>query len=238
MRFELRRADVGPDVSWAVAADRAAARLGQVSGPVLAVDLSGDPLVFGVDEQHRFAVRPMTEGDLPSLVRWVNAAHVARWWDDDRSPDEVAAHYGPALSGQDPTRLWIWEVNGRSVGFAQDYRIADYPDYGLVCGRPDAIGFDYLIGEPAYAGRGLGTSLLWVLLRDIVTPAYSDAGELFAAPDHRNHRSLRVLRKVGATEGVWFDEPHDPARPGGRQDTVIGHSIDVARVMGRSVTGK
>ena len=70
-----------------------------------------------------------------------------------------------------------------------------------MCGRPDAIGFDYVIGEAAHVDRGLGTSLLWVFLRDIVVPAYDGAMELFAAPDHRNTRSLRVLAKLGADRG-------------------------------------
>lgn len=197
-------------------------------GPVLAVDLSSDPLRFGIDEEHRFAVRPMTEGDLSDVVRWVNADHVAQWWDRHRSPEQVEAHYGPALRGEEPTRLWIWEVNGRSVGFAQDYRIADHPEFALLCGRPDAVGFDYLIGEVAFTGRGLGTSLLWVYLRDIVAPAYLDCRELFAAPDHRNAASRRVLAKIGAAEGLWFDEPTGH----GTVQTVVGCSLDVARVLG------
>jgi aminoglycoside 6'-N-acetyltransferase len=123
--------------------------------------------------------------------------------------------------------MWVWVVNGRSVGFCQDYRIADHPDYALLSGHPDAVGFDYVIGEPAHVDRGLGTSLLWVFLRDIVVPAYDGVRELFAAPDHRNGRSLRVLEKLGATQGLWFDEPQD----GGRVDTVVGCSIDVRRVL-------
>ena len=174
----------------------------------------------------------MTEGDLGVLTRWVNAPHVSKWWDENRSPEQVAAYYGPGLRGEDAVRYWIWEVNGRSVGFCQDYRISDHPDYALLCGRPDAIGFDYVIGEAAHVDRGLGTSLLWVFLRDIVVPAYDGATELFAAPDHRNTRSLRVLAKLGATEGMWFDEPRNPARSGGRVDTVVGCSIDVQRVLG------
>ena len=124
-------------------------------------------------------------------------------------------------------RYWIWEVNGRSVGFSQDYRIADHPEFALLCGRPDAIGFDYVIGEAAFVGRGLGTRLLWVYLRDIVVPAYDGSSELFAAPDHRNARSLRVLAKLGATQGMWFDEP----QADGTVDTVVGCSIDVQRVL-------
>ena len=223
MRFELLRSEVAAGESWARAADRRAAG----RGPVLAVDLSGDPLRFQVDDEHRFALRPMTEGDFAALHRWVNAPHVAKWWDEHRSAEQIAAYYGPGIRGEEPVRYWIWEVNGRSVGFCQDYRISDHPEYALLCGRPDAIGFDYVIGEAAHIGRGLGTSLLWVFLRDIVVPAYDGAMELFAAPDHRNVRSRRVLSKLGAVEGIWFDEP----QADGRVDTVVGCSIDVSRVL-------
>lgn len=228
MQIDLSRSQVRPGESWARAADRLAEGLGAGRGPVLAVDLSADPLRFCVEEVHRFAVRPMTTGDFPDLVRWVNAPHVAKWWDEHRSPEAVAAHYGPALRGEEAVRYWILEVNGRSVGFCQDYRISDHPDYALLCGRPDAVGFDYVIGEAAFVGRGLGTKLLWVFLRDIVVPGHPGLSEVFAAPDHRNARSLRVLEKLGATQGLWFDEP---ARDGGRVDTVIGCSIDVDRVL-------
>ena len=230
MQVEVRRDEVRRGESWAAAADRLAGG----RGPVLAVDLSGDPLRFRLDEDHRFSVRPMTPGDFHDVSRWVNEPHVARWWDEHRTVEEVAAQYGPALRGQDPTRMWVWEVNGRSVGFSQDYRISDHPDYALLSSRPDAVGFDYALGEPAFVGRGLGTGLLWVYLRDIVWPAYADVGELFAAPDHRNATSLRVLAKLGFSQGLWFDEPG----PYGRVDTVIGCSLDVVRVIGDHVTGE
>lgn len=231
MQFEFPRAQVHDDESWAQAADR----LAPGSGPVLAHDLSADPLRFRLDPEHVFSIRPMTPGDFADVSRWVNEPHVARWWDEHRTPDQVAAHYGPALRGEDPTRMWVWEVNGRSVGFCQDYRVGDHPDYALLSARPDAIGVDYALGEPAFVGRGLGTSLLWVFLRDIVWPAYVDAREFFAAPDHRNAASLRVLAKLGFVEGMWFDEPG----PFGRTDTVVGCSVDVAQVIGRhKVTGE
>ena len=60
VQIEFARAQVRADESWAQAADRLAGG----RGPVLAVDLSADPLRFCVDDEHRFAMRPMTEGDL------------------------------------------------------------------------------------------------------------------------------------------------------------------------------
>jgi aminoglycoside 6'-N-acetyltransferase len=176
------------------------------------------------------AFRPMTRADLPSVVRWVAQPHVRRWWDDEA--DDLARaerHYRPAIDGDDPTRMWVVEVNGRSVGFVQDYLIGDHPDFALLTARPDAVGFDYAIGEPAWVGRGLGTRLLWEFLRDVVGPHRPDAPEYFAAPDHRNAASLRVLDKLGFERGLWFDEPQS----GGRVATVVGCALDVRRVLGR-----
>jgi aminoglycoside 6'-N-acetyltransferase len=175
--------------------------------------------------------RPMSVADLPDLVRWTTAPHVARWWDRESVDLETAQrHYGPRLSGVDPTRMWVFEVNGRSVGFAQDYLIGDHPDYALLTARPDAVGFDYAVGDPAWVGRGIGTRLLWEYLRDVVRPHYPTVTTFFAAPDHRNGASLRMLDKLGFERGLWFDEPQS----GGEVSTVVGCSLDVPRVLGRN----
>lgn len=176
------------------------------------------------------AVRPMTPADLPDVVRWTTAPHVARWWDGDAADLAVAArHYGPRLTGQDPTRMWVFEVDGRSVGFAQDYRVGDHPEFALLTALPDAVGVDYAVGDPRWVGRGVGTRLLWEYLRDVVVPHYPGATTCFAAPDHRNAASLRVLDKLGFERGLWFDEP----QAGGAVRTVVGCTLEVPRILGR-----
>ncbi|NUR06293.1 MAG: GNAT family N-acetyltransferase [Nocardioidaceae bacterium] len=176
----------------------------------------------------------MTRADLPDVVAWQGRPHVARWWGDEAASVEAAErHYGPALDGADPTRLWVLEVSGRSVGMLQDYRIGDHPEYALLTARPDAVGVDYLVGEPAWVGNGTGTRMLWAYLRDVVRPHYAGLAEVFAAPDHRNAVSLRVLDKLGFVRGLWFDEP----QPDGRVDTVVGCTLDVPGVLGGFVTG-
>jgi aminoglycoside 6'-N-acetyltransferase len=57
---------------------------------------------------------------------------------------------------------------------------------------------------------------------------FPDATAYFAAPDHRNAASLRVLAKAGFAEGVWFDEPDNR----GGVTTMVGCSLDVAQVLG------
>ena len=177
----------------------------------------------------RLAFRPLTRADFADVVAWQAQPYVARWWSQEATDLAGAErHYGPAIDGGDPTRMWVAEVNGRSVGLLQDYRIGDHPDYALLTARPDAVGMDYLLGDPSWVGSGIGTRLLWAYVRDVVVPHYPRLREVFAAPDHRNTASLRVLDKLGFVRGLWFDEP----QPGGRVDTVVGCTFDVARILG------
>jgi aminoglycoside 6'-N-acetyltransferase len=211
----------GTSTAW-LAADESARRLSADTAALLAQAdrIPGVTLAF----------RPMTRADFPDVVAWQKEPHVARWWVDEAT-DAAAAerHYGPALDGDDATRLWIVEVNRRSVGFLQDYRIGDHPEYALLTRTPEAVGVDYAIGHPGWVGRGIGTRMLWTFLRDVVRPHYLDAPAYFAAPDHRNRASLRVLDKLGFVQGLWFDEP----QPHGGVATVVGCSLDVRTVLGR-----
>ena len=236
----LRQVGLGGYEAWAV----------DLSGPVavMAVDVPGEVRTDHLPVDHgdeavaravavpdvRLGFRPMTRADFLDVVRWTTAEHVARWWDDESADLESAErHYGPAVDGHDPTRMWVVEINGRSVGFVQDYLIGDHPEYALLTARPDAVGIDYAIGEVAWAGRGTGTRMLWTFLREVVRPHYPDARDYFAAPDHRNAASLRVLDKLGFERGLWFDEP----QRGGRVDTMVGCTLDVRRLFGRPTDG-
>ncbi|MDP9822699.1 GNAT family N-acetyltransferase [Nocardioides massiliensis] len=224
------RGEVGAGQGWyAAARELARDRVPDHAGwQLLAEDLADSPRRFVLVEFAGLAFRPLTRGDLRDLVRWQQAEHVAPWW--RASAVDLAAaetRYGPAIDGTDPTRHWIVERHGRSIGWVQDYRVADHPDWALTTAPQDSVGIDYLIGEPAHVGRGIGTRMLSAYLTDVVAPAY-DAPVIFAAPDHRNRASLRVLDKLGFTQGVWFDCPV----PGGEASTVIGCTLDVAATYG------
>jgi len=212
--------------SWGAAARRVAAT---VHGAPVAVDLSSEPKRFAVDNDLTVTLRPMSRGDLSDVARWRQQEHVHRWWQSDGDPtlENVTAQYAPDIDGMTPTRIWVVELNGRSVGFVQDYRIAEYPDYALLTPDPAAIGVDYAIGEPAWIGRGVGVRMLWAWLLK-AQHRFPEATTFFSAPDHRNEPSLRVLDKVGFTRGIWFDEPQED----GTTATVVGCSLDVRRVVG------
>lgn len=211
--------------SWAAAARRTAA---SVHGEPVPVDLSGEVKQFLVDHDNRVAVRAMTRGDLRDVTRWRQSDHIRRWRAADGEPtaERIEADYGPNIDGMSATRMWVAEVNGRSVGFVQDYRIGDYPEYAVLGPDPKAIGVDYALSEE-WCGRGLGVRVLWAWMAR-ARNRFPDATAYFAAPDHRNTASLRMLAKAGFEEGTWFDEP----QPDGTVDTVVGCTLDVRRVLG------
>lgn len=174
-------------------------------------------------------LRAMTRADLRDVLRWRHEPHVARWFPTAEAAtlETIEARYGPRIDGEVPTRMFVVEANGRSVGLLQDYRISDHPEFAVLTPEPDAIGVDYLVGEVAWLHRGVGTRMLrrWF---DVAHAGYPDATTYFAAPDHRNVVSRRLLLRVGFTEGIWFDEP----QPDGGVATLVGHSIAVASVLG------
>jgi aminoglycoside 6'-N-acetyltransferase len=230
-QLTVRRSDVEPGESWVEAAIR---RSGDPHTKPWAVDLSRETLVFGVGQGPgdvaSVEIRPLVRQDFPVIVAWKSMPHVKRWWNDEaRTVRDIEQHYGAALDGTEPTRLWVVRINGGMCGFLQDYLIGDHPEYAILTAKPDAVGFDYLIGDPNLVGKGVGTRVLWSFLADHVAPHYPEATTFFAAPDHRNIGSLRMLAKLGFSQGLWFDEP----QPGGRVDTVVGCSFDVPTILGR-----
>lgn len=156
----------------------------------------------------------MTDADLVDLVRWRSADHVVRWYGAPLADVDAARRlYARRLRGESPTRMWVARNLGRAIGFVQDYPVAAYEDLAVKVADDQAIGFDYLIGEPSLVGRGLGTAMIWSFLRDVLCRDYPDAPRFMASPDHRNSRSLRALAKCGFTPGLWIDMPKSPQLP-------------------------
>jgi aminoglycoside 6'-N-acetyltransferase len=146
------------------------------------------------------ALRRMDRADLPRLSRWLETPHVKQWWRESADPDAVEAAYGPAIDGADPTELLIAELDGRPIGMLQRYRLADNPDYERaldLAGAPrPAAGLDYLIGDAALTGRGLGPSMIANASADAWT-VYPEVVAIIVTVQIENRRSWRALEKAG-----------------------------------------
>jgi aminoglycoside 6'-N-acetyltransferase len=136
--------------------------------------------------------RPLTAADFELLTVWRNAPHVAAWWDGPQDLERITAQYAPRLTGDDPVRMYIAEWEGRPLG-----RIQYEPTHGwLPEFGHDVANIDFLIGNEADIGRGLGPRMIAGFLREVVlkdrrfTRVVSD-------PAKANRRSVRALEKAG-----------------------------------------
>jgi aminoglycoside 6'-N-acetyltransferase len=156
---------------------------------------------------------------------------VARWWREPADPASVAARYGPAVAGSDPTELFVVELAGSPVGMVQRYRVDDDPSWRRALSVVDlpepAAGIDYLIGLPALIGRGIGTAMIRRAVEELWAE-HPEVASVVVAVAQGNRRSWRALERCGFARRwsgeLRSDDPSDdgPAhlyvreRPGGR----------------------
>ena len=141
----------------------------------------------------------------------------------------MAARYGPGIDGMSPTRMWVAEVNGRSVGF-----VPGLPDRGLprlrrAHSRPgrDRASTTRSASPPG-CGRGFGARVLWAWMVR-ARHRFPERDDLLRRPDHRNVASLRMLDKAGFVRG---HSGSTSRRPTGTIGTVVGCTLDVRTVIG------
>jgi aminoglycoside 6'-N-acetyltransferase len=144
--------------------------------------------------------RRLTDDDLPTMHRWLNDPGVVQWWEgDDVSWEGVVRDYGSGC--QDPTEHWIASSQDNDIGFIQCYAAADYPeesDSWFALGVDQAAaGIDYLLGDPAGRGHGLGSSMIRAFVTDVVFGQHPQWSQACAAPDVNNVASWRALEKAG-----------------------------------------
>jgi aminoglycoside 6'-N-acetyltransferase len=145
--------------------------------------------------------RPLRADDLPLLARWLAEPGVARWWNHDSSADGVARDFGPSVRGEEPGEDLVVLLDAQPVGLVQRSVISDYPEdlaefAGLVEVPDGAVELDYLIGEPALRGRGLGPRIIAALVAD-TWQTHPQVPAVMSAVVAANVASWRALEKAG-----------------------------------------
>ena len=123
-------------------------------------------------------LRPLSERDVPELLRIHATPEVRRWWD---APDERF----PLEDDPESTRLTI-EVDGRVAGMVQFSEELE-PKY-----RHAAI--DVFL-DPAFHGRGIGTEAVHRVVRHLIDERGHHRVTIDPAAD--NVAAIRSYEKVG-----------------------------------------
>ena len=149
----------------------------------------------------RFTFRPLTEADADLARGWLRQPHVRRWWNDDPTetdyPEGTLDDWMTAVRGEDPTDMFVIEMDGRPIGVIQSYRVDAYPDYVAELGElpAPALSLDVFIGEPDLIGKGIGPAVLREFLR-IAFERYG-LGYAVIGPARSNVAAIRSYEKIG-----------------------------------------
>lgn len=139
---------------------------------------------------------PLTTEHLSTLVEWINAPHVARFWDGLTNLEGVKEKYGPRMAPDRKTHVFIASLNGLPIGMIQCYKQADFPEWDRTVTVENSIGIDYLIGNPDFVGKGIGPAII----SEMVIKAfqlYPACNAVVSVPQQENIASCRALEKAG-----------------------------------------
>ena len=161
--------------------------------------------------------RPLVDADLPLMHRWLNEPGVVEWWEgEDVSWAAVHDDYGEDHG--DAVEHWLAVEDGSEIGWIQCYAIVDHRgedevEAWIALGIPEtAAGIDYLVGDPAARGRGVGTQMIGGFVDQIVFGRHPGWDPACASPYEANVGSWRALEKAGFRHAGTFDDSDGPCR--------------------------
>jgi len=145
--------------------------------------------------------RPLEDGDLPLLHRWLNEPGVARWWEGrDVSREAVQRDFG---SGHGTFfEHWLALRGDRPLGWLQCYCAWDAVDgeafhWRKLIDLSSTGAIDYLVGDPSQRGRGAGAAMIRGFVREVVLGRHPEWQRAAAGPFEANAPSVRALAKAG-----------------------------------------
>jgi RimJ/RimL family protein N-acetyltransferase len=157
-----------------------------------------------------FRFDPLAPQHLPMLRAWLLRPHVAQWWGDAESVDELRAGYLDPAGAPNATRAYIAALGGEPIGFIQSYVVMgsgggwweDETD-------PGARGIDQFLCDVSRLGQGLGRRMVRAFVGQLFAdPAVS---VVQTDPDPANLRAVRCYRAAGFQDVGPVVTPDGPA---------------------------
>jgi len=150
--------------------------------------------MIGNDE---LLIRVMTHDDLGMMVSWLNDPKVIQYYEErPLNQDEVLKKYGPRIEGKHYVSPCIVEYNNRSIGYIQYYEVqeAELKTYGYPLNQ-HIFGIDQFIGVTELWGKGLGTSMILLMLRYLSKT--KGASRVVLEVKTNNSRAISCYEKCG-----------------------------------------
>lgn len=177
--------------------------------------LGGSVMMPGARERidpWALSFRRLRTSDLALMHRWLNAAHVIRWWyGEGTSYREIEEKYLPRIEGREAVRPYAILIRGTPIGYIQGYPISDEDDeeYARLVDVEASAGIDLFIGEEGYLHKGLGRHILERFLTEDI---FSDpeVEVCVIGPEPNNTSAIRAYEKAGFRYFKTIQVPGEP----------------------------
>ncbi|MGM0919949.1 MAG: GNAT family N-acetyltransferase [Bacillota bacterium] len=142
-------------------------------------------------------LRRMTKKDYYLMVKWLNDPNVLEFYEE--TPlclDDVILKFGPRVEGMHYVTPFIVEYINEPIGYMQYYKITntDYNLYGY-SQVENIFGIDQFIGEQYLWGRGLGKSMI-VMMLDYICKN-ENMSRVVLEVKNSNYRAIHCYKKCG-----------------------------------------
>jgi aminoglycoside 6'-N-acetyltransferase len=163
-------------------------------------------------------IRLMNHNDFDIMVKWLNDQRVLEFYEEPPSSlDKVKEKYGPRIEGKHYVIPCIVEYKKQPLGYIQYYEIPedDLKKYGFTSNQ-NIYGIDQFIGETKLWGKGIGTSMILMMLNFLKSKG---ASKVVLEVKKNNIRAMKSYMKCGfkktkeMTDELYLMEcdalPHD-----------------------------
>ncbi|MFE9427221.1 GNAT family N-acetyltransferase [Kitasatospora sp. NPDC006697] len=154
-----------------------------------------------------FRLRPVDEGDLPLIARWMNDPAVAEFWELAGPAELTWRHVRPQLEPGSHSRPYLGLLDGEPVSYWEVYRADRDRLASYYPARPGDVGVHLLLGPPGARGRGLGALLIDAVAEELL----AEHSRVVAEPDLRNHASVRSFERAGFRRAGELELPEKRA---------------------------
>jgi len=150
--------------------------------------------------------KPLQISDFKLLVKWMNAPHVFKWWNEGEkwTLEDVDTKYRPYSMGykilknvKKPMNSLVILINDNPIGYIQYYNKYHFPPAQGYCTKnlPTSLAaIDLYIGELEYVSKGYGPKIIEKLISDVIK---KDFDHCFVDPENKNYAAIKAYKKIG-----------------------------------------
>ena len=151
-------------------------------------------------QKDELRIRLMNSNDFEIMVKWLNDENVLKYYEEPPSNlERVRKKFGPRVDGNHYVTPCIIEYKDKPIGYIQYYKVqeSNLERYGYTANH-GIYGIDQFIGETDLWGKGIGTTMIQMMLNYLST--IKNASRVVLEVKQDNRRAISSYKKCGFTE--------------------------------------